>query len=75
MDMTGYLGKKVDLVCKDGEIYSGYVFDILDAEESGIGCDAIDLPPLDVMKIVTIPVADIDKMQVDDKFKEFDFRS
>ena len=32
MEMIGYLGKKVDLTCKDGKQFSGYIFDVLDAE-------------------------------------------
>ena len=28
MDMIGFLGKKVDLVCNDGKQFSGYVFDV-----------------------------------------------
>ena len=34
MEMIGYLGKKVDLTCKDGKQFSGYIFDVLDAEDS-----------------------------------------
>ena len=73
--MTGYLGKKVDLTCADGKKYSGYIFDVLDAEESGIGKECVDLSPLDVMHLIAIPIDDIAQITVDDRFREFDFRS
>lgn len=75
MDMTGYLGKKVDLTCKDGERYSGYVFDVLDEEDSDIGCKSIELSPLDVMHVIAIPVDDIESVVEDDRYRTFDFRS
>ena len=28
MDMTGYLGKKIDMICVNGKKYSGYICDI-----------------------------------------------
>lgn len=31
MRMIGYLGKKVDIVCKDGKQFSGYVSDVSDS--------------------------------------------
>ena len=75
MDMIGYLGKKVDLICKDGSSYSGYVFDVTDAEDSDIGCDSIELSPLDCMHTVELPIEDIDTVTVDERYKAFDFRS
>ena len=75
MDMTGYLGKKIDLTCADGEKYTGYVFDLLDAEESGIGKECIDLSPLEVMHLIAIPTEDIAEVVVDDRYREFDFRN
>lgn len=75
MDMIGYLGKKVDLKCTDGEKYSGYVFDVIDAEEAGSGRDSIELSPLDKMHLIEIPIDEISDIEVDKRFKEFDFRS
>lgn len=75
MNMIGYLGKKVDLTCVDGKKFSGYVFDVLDAEDSGIGKECIDLDPLDGMYVIAIPVDEIAKVSIDSRYKEFDFRS
>jgi hypothetical protein len=74
MDMIGYLGKKVDLSCKDGEKFSGYVFDILDEDDSESGCKSIELSPIDAMHLVEIAIEDIEEIKVDLRFKEFDFR-
>ncbi len=74
MDIIGFLGKKVDLVCTDGEKYSGYVFDVLDEEESGIGVESIDLSPLDVDYLIAIPVDDIKEITVDERYRELNFR-
>ena len=74
MSMIGYLGKKVDLICKDGEKISGYVFDVLDAEDSDIGCDCIEIAPLDREVIIVFACDDISKIEVDDNYKSFDFR-
>ncbi len=74
MDITGYLGKKIDLICKDGKKYSGYVYDVLDSEDSSIGCESIELSPLDVMHTIAIPIDDIAKVTVDERYREFDFR-
>ena len=73
MDMTGYLGKKVEIVCKDGDEYSGYVYDIIDEEESDSGCECIELSPLDKIVIVEIETKDIVKVSVDKRYKEIDF--
>ena len=55
MKMIGYLGKKVDLTCKDGKQFSGYIFDVLDAEDS----DCVDIDPIDSDCIIEIPVDDM----------------
>ena len=75
MAMIGYLGKKVDLICKDGKKFSGYVFDVLDAEDSEIGSDCIEIAPLDREAIIVIACDDISKIEVDEEFTSFDFRS
>lgn len=59
MEMIGYLGKKVDLTCKDGKQFSGYIFDVLDAEDSDIGRDCVDIDPIDSDCIIEIPVDDM----------------
>ena len=74
MEMIGYLGKKVDLTCKDGKQFSGYIFDVLDAEDSDIGKDCVDIDPIDSDCIIEIPVDDIEAVSVDTRFREFDFR-
>ena len=74
MDMIGYLGKKVDLTCKDGKQFSGYIFDVLDAEDSDIGKDCVDIDPIDSDCIIEIPVDDIATVSADSRFREFDFR-
>lgn len=74
MEMIGYLGKKVDLTCKDGKQFSGYIFDVLDAEDSDIGKDCVDIDPIDSLCIIEIPVDDIAAVSVDTRFREFDFR-
>ena len=74
MDMTGFLGKKVDLICRDGEKISGYVFDVLDSEDSGIGVDAVDIAPLDTMHTVSIPLTDIADVKIDSAYRDIDFR-
>lgn len=74
MDMTGYLGKKVDIFCEDGKKYSGYVFDVLDADDSDSGVDCIELDPLEKECLIEIPSDEIIKVKIDTAFKEFDFR-
>lgn len=73
--MIGYLGKKVDLICKDGQKFSGHVFDVLDAEDSEIGSDCIEIAPLDREAIIVIASDDISKIEVDDDYRSFDFRN
>ena len=74
MEMTGFLGKKVDLTCKDGKKFSGHVFDILDAEDSDIGADCIDIALLDSLSIVEIAKKDIFEIKADESYREFNFR-
>ena len=73
MDLIGYLGKKVDLTCKDGKRFSGHVFDVLEGEDSDLGVDSIEIAPLDVQTIVVIPVADVIDITVDNRYRSFDF--
>lgn len=68
--MTGYLGKKVDVRAK-GQIFSGYVFEIFDAEDSDIGKDCIDVSLIDQDAIVEIAIDEIEEISIDTKFKEF----
>lgn len=75
MEMTGFLGKKVDIVCKDGKTFSGYVFDVLNAEDSDIGKDCIDIAPLDQMHLVEIAINDIADIKKDISYIELDFRN
>lgn len=75
MDMIGYLGKKVDLVCTDGKKYSGYVYDVVDADDSDIGAECIELSPLDELFVMVIPSEEIEIITIDDRYKDFDFRS
>ncbi len=74
MDMIGYLGKKVDLKLKDGKRFSGYVADVSDAEDSDIGCDSVDIFPIDEQIIRVLAVDDIDEVVVDTRYKEIDFQ-
>ncbi|MBR3354582.1 MAG: hypothetical protein IKG47_04400 [Oscillospiraceae bacterium] len=72
--MTDYLGRKVNLVCKDGKKFSGYVFDVVNAEDSDIGSDCIEIAPIDREVIIVIAVEDILEIQIDKNYKFFDFR-
>lgn len=74
MHMTDYLGRKVNLVCKDGKKFSGYVFDVVNAEDSDIGSDCIEIAPIDREVIIVIAVEDILEIQIDKNYKFFDFR-
>ena len=74
MELIKYLGKCVWLYCKDGVSYHGYVFDLSDAEESGIGEESLDLSPIDRGYLIAIPVRDIESITVDDRYIDFDFR-
>ena len=73
--MLDYLGKKVDLICKDGKKFSGHVFDVLGAEDSEIGSDCIEIALLDREAIIVISCDDISRIEVDEDYKSFDFRS
>lgn len=74
MDMIGYLGKKVDLICHDGGMYSGYVFDVLEEDASDLGKACIELDPLEQEHLIEIPIEEIKSISVDQRYKEFDFR-
>lgn len=74
MDMIGYLGKKVNIICVGGEKFSGYVFDVLKQDESDIGEESIELDPIDRKVLIEIPIREIKDVKVDNKYKEFDFR-
>ena len=73
--MLDCLGKKVDLICKDGKKFSGHVFDVLDAEDSEIGSDCIEIALLDREAIIVIACDEISRIEVDEDYKSFDFRS
>ena len=75
MEMTGYLGKKVDIECVDGQKYSGYVFEVHDAEESDIGQECVDIALLDAEAVLEIAIDDIAKVEEDSRFRVFDFQS
>ena len=68
--MTGYLGKKVDIKC-DNATFSGYIFDILEADDSSSGEDSIELSLIDKEAVVEIAISDIIDITVDPRFKEF----
>lgn len=71
---TKYLGKMVDLTFKDGSAYSGYVFEVYAAEDSDMGCDSIEISPLETMHTIEFAIEEIADIQVDDRFRTFDFR-
>ena len=75
MDLIGCLGKKVDILCKDGQIVSGYVSDVSDAEDSDIGVESVEISPVDKTHMIEIPVDDIESVTVDERFVEIDFRA
>lgn len=72
--MIGYLGKKVDITCRDEKKLSGYIFEVYDEEDSDIGCASIDFSPIDADYLIALPIADIVDVKVDTRYKEFDFR-
>ncbi len=72
--MTGYIGKKVDIVLADGKEFSGYVTDYFDADDSSVGEASIELSPLDKEVLYELPVSEIKSITVDDNFKIIDFR-
>lgn len=73
MDMTAYLGKKVDVITNDG-CTTGYVYDVLDSEESDIGKDCVDIALLDREAIVEIAIDDIIKVDVDESYPLYNFQ-
>lgn len=70
MELTGYLGKKVDVKCGD-KLFSGFLFDIIEAEDSGIGEDCIELSLIDQMAAVEIALKDITEIKADDKYIDY----
>ena len=75
MELIKYLGKCVYLCCTDGTSYHGYVFDLSDAEESGIGEESLYIAPLDRDYLIVIAIRNIESINVDDRYREFDFWS
>lgn len=74
MEMIGYLGKKVDINCIDGKSYSGYITEVYDQEDSSIGCDSVEISPIDKVYAIEIPAAEIIDVKIDQRYKVFDFR-
>lgn len=74
MDMTGYLGKKADVITKDG-VFTGYVFDVLDSDDSDIGKDSIDIALLDREAVVEIALEDIIRVDIDESYPIYDFHN
>jgi len=66
------IGKKIDIVCSDGEEYSGYIFEYSLAEDSDIGEESITLAPIGKDFQVEIPVKDIVNFSVDPNYKSYD---
>lgn len=73
MDMTGVIGKKVDIELIDGKKFSGYVMEVTDAEDSDIGEESIDLSPIGEVFAYTLPTREIKSVIVDTRYKELDF--
>lgn len=69
-DLTGYIGKKVD-IRSENKVFSGYFFEIIEAEDSGIGKDCIDLCLLDGSYVVEIGLDEIDEITIDDRYIVF----
>lgn len=72
MDITGCIGKKVDIICHDGEAYAGFVFEHSLPEDSDIGEDSITLAPLGKDFQLEIATKDIASIRLDQKFISFD---
>lgn len=72
MDITGCIGKKVDIVCHDGEAYAGYVFGHSLAEDSDIGEESITLAPIGKDFQLEIATKDIASIRHDPKFRTFE---
>ena len=66
------IGKKIDIVCSDGEEYSGYIFEYSLAEDSDIGEESITLAPIGKDFQVEIPVKDMVIFSVDQDYKSFE---
>ena len=72
MDITGCIGKKVDIVCHDGEAYAGYVFEHSLPEDSDIEEDSITLAPLGKDFQLEIATKDIASIKLAPKFRAFE---
>ena len=68
-----YLGKKVDIVCKDGKCFSGYVSDYSDADNSDIGSESIEISLTDEMLMYELAIDDISEIKVDERYIYIDF--
>ena len=72
MDITGCIGKKVDIICHDDEAYVGFVFEHSLPEDSDIGEDSITLAPLGKDFQLEIATKDIASIRIDPKSISFD---
>ena len=70
--LANSIGKKIDIVCSDGEEYSGYIFEYSLAENSDIGEESITLAPLDKDFQVEIPTKDIVSFSVDPSYRTYE---
>ena len=70
--LSNSLGKKIDIVCSDGEVYSGYIFEHSQAEDSDIGEESITMAPIGKEYQVEIPTKDIVNFSIDPKFISFE---
>ncbi len=70
MDITGYIGKKVDVTCTNGKVYSGYVTCVSDAEDSDIGVDSFELGLVDQPLNVEVPVAHVREISLDPRYED-----
>lgn len=66
------IGKKIDILCRDGEEYAGYIFEYSLAEDSDIGEESITLAPIGKDFQVEIPVKDIVNFSVDQDYRSFE---
>lgn len=66
------IGKKIDILCSDGEEYAGYIFEYSLAEDSDIGEESITLAQIGKNFQVEIPVKDIVNFSVDQDYRSFE---
>lgn len=72
MEVIGYIGKKVDIVYKDGAKYAGYIFEYSQAEDSDIGEESFTLAPLGETVQLELPVEGIEKIEQDLNYMSFE---